>query len=138
MHIMHAISWASVGHALGCCWAHAPTMKISPGAAERMRKGNIMATITAKELALLCNTDPKSMRRFIRAQAKAGDGAIIDACGAGNRYAIDALDVRALVAAFAASNRPHAAQAAPRSVEALKALLAAAEAAEAEAADDAS
>lgn len=82
-----------------------------------------MATITAKELALLAGTDAKSMRRFIRAQAKAGDGAIIDACGQGNRYNIDADDARALLAAFAASNRANRTNAPVRSVEALQALV---------------
>jgi hypothetical protein len=89
-----------------------------------------MATITAKELALLCDTDPKSMRRFIRAQAKAGDGSIIDACGQGNRYAIDASDANALVNAFKASNRSHSSNAPARSVDELRAMLAEAEAAE--------
>jgi hypothetical protein len=88
-----------------------------------------MATITAKELALLCETDPKSMRRFIRSQAKAS-GSIIDACGQGNRYAIDVLDADALVQAFKASNRSHAPQAPARSVDELRALLAEALAAE--------
>lgn len=82
-----------------------------------------MATITAKELAVLCETDPKSMRRFIRAQAKAGDGSIIDACGQGNRYNIDVDDAKALVAAFKASARSHAPNAPVRSAEALQALV---------------
>jgi hypothetical protein len=82
-----------------------------------------MATITAKELAVLCETDPKSMRRFIRSQAKAGDGAIIDACGQGNRYNIDVEDAKRLVNAFKASNRSHATNVPARSASELQDLV---------------
>jgi len=94
-----------------------------------------MATITAKELAVLAGTDAKRMRSFIRSSAKTGSG-LLDACGQGNRYAIDVADASAIVAAFKASNRTHASQAAPRSLAELRALLAEAEAAEAAEAED--
>jgi len=58
-----------------------------------------MADVTAKELARMAGVDPKRMRRFIRAQASE-KGAIISACGQGNRYAISGADARKLVNAF--------------------------------------
>lgn len=60
--------------------------------------------VSAKALALACDTDAKSMRRFIRAQASKDD-AIISACGQGNRYAITPAQAKRLVAAFRASKR---------------------------------
>lgn len=62
-----------------------------------------MADVTAKELAKMAGTDGKRMRRFIRAQAQE-KGAIIGACGQGNRYAISASDARKLVNAFWKAN----------------------------------
>jgi hypothetical protein len=78
-----------------------------------------MATITAKELALLCDTDPKSMRRFIRSTD------LILNCGQGNRYSIDTADATALIAAFKATSTPRAATP-TRDIATLTALLASA------------
>lgn len=62
-------------------------------------------TMTAKEIAIACNTDAKRMRRFIRAQAKQ-DKPLLAACGQGNRYAIPAATAKALIAAFKAAHAP--------------------------------
>ena len=51
------------------------------------------APITPTELAKLCNTDPKTMRRFMRSLTD-------ERVGRGGRWEIDAADVDAIVAAF--------------------------------------
>lgn len=51
------------------------------------------ADITPTELAKLCNTDPKTMRRFMRSHTDVR-------VGRGGRWEIDAADAARLVAAF--------------------------------------
>lgn len=51
-------------------------------------------TMTPKELAAELNTDPKSIRKFLRSLSD-------DRAGKGGRWAIDATDLPALAAAFA-------------------------------------
>lgn len=51
--------------------------------------------ITPKDLAIMCETDPKTMRRFMRSLTDAR-------VGKGGRWDIAASDVDAIVAAFAA------------------------------------
>lgn len=50
--------------------------------------------ITPKDLAIMCDTDAKTMRRFMRSLT---DGRV----GKGGRWAIEASDVDAIVSAFA-------------------------------------
>lgn len=80
------------------------------------------ARITAKDLALLCNTDAKRMRSFIRSLAKADDP-IVAACGQGNRYGFSPSEAKALQAAYAGSMRAHARQP-QRTLADLEAILA--------------
>lgn len=58
-----------------------------------------MATITATELATELGTDARTVRKFLRADAKARDAATP---GKGARYSIEKREVRALAKRFAA------------------------------------
>jgi hypothetical protein len=62
-----------------------------------------MATITAKELANRLDTDPRTVRKFLRDNAKAQGGEVgKDTPGKGKRYAIEAREVASLKKGFAA------------------------------------
>jgi len=52
-----------------------------------------MAQITAKELAVACDTDPRTVRKFLRSHME-------DTPGKGSRYAIEKRQVKSLVKAF--------------------------------------
>lgn len=56
-----------------------------------------MATITAKELAVACDTDARTVRKFLRAHFEKGTTP-----GKGSRYAIEKRQVKSLTKAFAA------------------------------------
>lgn len=56
-----------------------------------------MATITAKELAVACDTDARTVRKFLRSDANT-----ISPVGKGSRYAIEKRQVKSLSKAFAA------------------------------------
>lgn len=82
-----------------------------------------MATqFTAKEMALLCNTDAKTFRRFVRSQA-ASDTPIINACGQGNRYTFDSETARRLRDAFATWADRKRTNAPERSIDELNAMI---------------
>lgn len=82
-----------------------------------------MATqFTAKEMAVLCGTDAKTFRRFVRSQA-ANDQPIINACGQGNRYTFDAETARRLRDAFASWDARKRSNAPARSESELNALI---------------
>jgi len=57
----------------------------------------IMATLTTNEIAADLNTTPRTLRKFLRADAKA-QGATTP--GKGSRYAIEKRDMRALRTRF--------------------------------------
>jgi hypothetical protein len=52
-----------------------------------------MATISAKELAVKLDTDPRTVRKFLRSHME-------ETPGKGARYAIEAKQVRSLASAF--------------------------------------
>jgi hypothetical protein len=111
---MHALAYGACAkrHACNRWTTHAAHAMMALGArSAQQAKGCKMATsFTAKEMAALCGTDPKTFRRYVRAQAT-HDDAIASACGQGNRYGFDAEQARALrdgFAAWAASKGTHA------------------------------
>lgn len=57
----------------------------------------MMATITAKELAVACETDARTVRKFLRSDANT-----ISPVGKGSRYAIEKRQVKSLTKAFKA------------------------------------
>jgi hypothetical protein len=77
---------------------------------------------TAKEMALLCGTDAKTFRRFVRSQA-ASDQPIINACGQGNRYTFDAETARRLRDAFGSWAERKRSNAPERSIADLESLI---------------
>lgn len=52
-----------------------------------------MAQITAKELAVACDTDPRTVRKFLRSHME-------ETPGKGSRYAIEKRQVKSLTKAF--------------------------------------
>ena len=55
-----------------------------------------MATLTVKEAAIECNTDARTLRKFLRS-----DASPIAPVGKGSRYAIERKALRSLKAKFA-------------------------------------
>ncbi len=64
-------------------------------------------TLTAKEIAAKFSTDPRTLRKFLRSDAKAND---TETPGKGARYAIAAKDLRSLKTRFNAWNATKAAK----------------------------
>ena len=74
-----------------------------------------MATITTTELATELDTTPRTLRKFLRSDAKARNAATP---GKGSRYAIEKREVRALAKRFAAWGEAQAAAKAQRDADA--------------------
>jgi hypothetical protein len=68
------------------------------------RRKEIMATLTVKEVAIKLDTDPRTLRKFLRS-----DASTIDPVGKGARYAIEAKAVRSLTTRFKAWDAARAA-----------------------------
>lgn len=59
-------------------------------------------TLTVKDVAADFGTDPRTLRKFLRSQAKAAGGTIgVDTPGKGGRYSFEPKEVRAMKKAFA-------------------------------------
>lgn len=56
-----------------------------------------MATLTAKEVAVRFNTDPRTLRKFLREDAKANEA---ETPGKGSRWTIEAKQVKSLNTRF--------------------------------------
>lgn len=67
-------------------------------------------TLTAKDLARMCGTDGKRMRRFMRKHADAatqsGGEPIVPRVGQGNRYALTQKQANALVTLWKKAHAP--------------------------------
>ena len=91
-----------------------------------------MAQFTTSQVAEKFDTTPRTLRKFLRADARSNDNA--DSLpGKGSRYAIEGKDLKALKTRF---NKWQAAEAEARAERAAKAAQDAAEAVEADEVDD--
>jgi phage terminase Nu1 subunit (DNA packaging protein) len=68
-------------------------------ASHEQRKNQTMATITPKELAVRCDTDGRTMRKFLRSSA-----GMDTKVGKGHRWAIDSRKAKSLIKGFNAWN----------------------------------
>lgn len=71
------------------------------------------ANISAKELAVMCETDPRTLRKFIREQYRSAERDE-ELPGQGGRYSFSAVEARKLKAAFVASAAKTASKAAAK------------------------